>query len=306
MRRARLAQFVLIGEDHGFAEIPQFVIALKQTLGSDAPAYLVVEIGPLSAAHLTQALRDGNADSVELHYPGAVPFFGWRDDLAMFEAWQKGSAIASVWAIDQEFILSSRMHFERLLALAPPAGRETVQSYLTRAVEADRALVAEHNPSVVLLPQIGDADFRRLGTSFGASGDGEAAVILKELTESAEIYRGQSQDGYDSNRQRALLMKRHFMRYYAEAAKRDGRAPRAMFRFGAFHAGRGLSVINQFDIGNLATELAASNGNESLHVLITCETDTSINGCRFSPIKARATAPMTRAPSSRRLELCRF
>lgn len=226
VRRARAAQFVLIGEDHGFAEIPEFVIALKQTLGADVPPYLVAEIGPLSAA------------------------------------------LASVWGIDQEFILSTRMHFERLQVLAPPAGRATVQTYLTRAVEADRALIAEHNPSVMPLPQLSDADFRSLRNSFDVSGAAEAAEILKELAESADIYRGQSQDGYDSNRQRALLMKRHFMRYYREAEKRDGRAPRAMFRFGAFHAGRGLSPINQFEIGNLASELAASGGNESLHILV--------------------------------------
>ena len=97
---------------------------------------------------------------------------------------------------------------------------------------------------------------------------GEAADILNELAESAEIYRGQSGSGYDSNAQRAALMKRHFMRYYREAAQRDGRAPRALFRIGAFHAGRGLSPINQFDVGNLASELAICNGSESLHILV--------------------------------------
>lgn len=268
VRRARVAQFVLIGEDHGFAEVPEFVIALKRTLGADAPAYLVAEVGPLSAAKLTQASHDGAVNSVELHYPGAVPFFGWRDDLAMFEAWQKGSALPAVWGVDQEFILSTRMHLERLALIAPPAGRATAQLYLARAEEADRALLAEHNPSVVLLPQLSDSDFRSLRTAFDAPSGDEAGEILAELAESANIYREQSQNGYDSNAQRAVLMKRHFMRYYHQAERRDGRAPRALFRLGAFHAGRGLSPINQFDIGNLATELAASNGSESLHILV--------------------------------------
>jgi hypothetical protein len=268
VRRARIAQFVLVGEDHGFAEVPAFVIALKRTLGADAPAYLVAEVGPLSAAKLTQASRDGAANSVELHYPGAVPFFGWRDDLAMFEAWQQGSVLPAVWGIDQEFILSTRMHLERLAMIAPPAGRASAEHYLARAVEADRALLAEHDPSVVLLPQLGDADFRSLRIAFDAHDGDEAGEILAELAESASIYRGQSQDGADSNAQRAVLMKRHFMRYYHEALRRDGRPPRALFRLGAFHAGRGLSPINQFDIGNLASELAASNGSESLHILV--------------------------------------
>jgi hypothetical protein len=268
VRRARAAQFVLVGEDHGFVEVPQFVVALKRTLGADAPAYLVAEIGPLSAEHLRQASHVGTADAVELRYPSAVPFFGWRDDVAMFEAWQKGSALASVWGIDQEFILSARMHLERLVELTPPDRRATAQLYLTRAVEADHSLVTEHSPNGVLLPQLGDPDFKTLRDAFGGTVPSEAAEILKELAESADIFRGQSGNGYDSNAQRASLMKRHFMRYYKEAAQRDGRAPRAVFRLGAFHAGRGLSAINQFDVGNLASELAASNGSESLHILV--------------------------------------
>jgi hypothetical protein len=268
VRRARAAQFVLVGEDHGFAEVPQFVAALKRALGADAPAYLVAEIGPLSAEHLRQSSHEGSADAVELHYPSAVPFFGWRDDVAMFEAWQTGSAVPSVWGIDQEFILSTRMHLERLVELTPPDRRATAQLYLTRAVEADHTLVTEHSPNGVLLPQLGDSDFQALRGAFDGAVPGEAAEILKELAESADIYRGQSGNGYDSNAHRASLMKRHFMRYYKEAALRDGRTPRAVFRLGAFHAGRGLSAINQFDVGNLASELAASNGSESLHILV--------------------------------------
>lgn len=268
VRRARVAQFVLIGEDHGFIEIPEFVIALKRTLGADAPPYLAAELGPLSAAYLTQASHDGAISSLELRYPAAVPFFCWRDDLRMFDAWQKGAAVPRVWGLDQEFILSTRMHLERLLALAPPAARTTVQTYLTRAVDADRALDAEHDPGLALLPRLDAADFSALRAAFGARVPAEAAQILNELAESADIYREHSQSSFDANGRRALLMKRHFMRYYREAERRDGRPPRVMFRFGAFHAWRGLSPTRQFDIGNLASELAAGNGSESLHILV--------------------------------------
>src|SRR6478735_6149052 len=33
---ARAAQFILVGEDHGFAETPEFVEALRRSLGVDA------------------------------------------------------------------------------------------------------------------------------------------------------------------------------------------------------------------------------------------------------------------------------
>ncbi len=268
VKRARAAQFVLIGEDHGFADVPEFVVALKKTLGTDAPPYLAAELGPQSAEYLTRALRGGAIDAVELRHPGAVPFFGWRDDLAMFSAWQKGDARPRVWGLDQEFILSARLHLERLLALAPPAGRAIVATYLQRAVDADRELLARHDLSLALLPQLGDADFKALEAAFGASGSAEASAIIAELAESAAIYREHAADSYAANARRALLMKRHFMRFYREAEQRDGRPPRVMFRFGAFHVWRGLSPVHQFDIGNLAAELAASTGGTSLHILI--------------------------------------
>ena len=62
-------------------------------------------------------------------------------------------------------------------------------------------------------------------------------------------------------------MKRNFMHYYQAALKHQPQ-PRALFRLGAFHAGRGLSPTKLFDIGNLASELANSQGSHSLHILV--------------------------------------
>ena len=62
-------------------------------------------------------------------------------------------------------------------------------------------------------------------------------------------------------------MKRNFIHYYPAALKYKPQ-PRALFRLGAFHAGRGLSPTKLFDIGNLASELANSQGSHSLHILV--------------------------------------
>jgi len=75
---ARTAQFILVGEDHGFAEIPEFVDALRRSLGKDAPENLVLEIGPESARRTTQAVRSDKLRELAVDYPMAIPFLRFR------------------------------------------------------------------------------------------------------------------------------------------------------------------------------------------------------------------------------------
>ncbi len=269
VERARRAQFVLIGEDHGFAQVPQFVLALKQSLGEDAPSSLAVEVGPQSAARLAQAARAGELSDLAQKFPGAIPFFSWREDAQLISAWQGDRKDQAIWGVDQEFILSARLHFQRLRELAPPGpARRLVADYLERAESAESDMMARHDPAGVLLPQLQPADFDALRTALRPPRDSEAAQLLDELDASAQIYRQQGTDPYASNHARSLAMKRHFMRYYSAAQKARKSPPRALFVMGAYHVGRGASPTSQFDLGNLAAELAASEGRESLHVLL--------------------------------------
>lgn len=265
----RDAQFILVGEDHGFIEVPQFVMALKRSLAADAPPNLVLEVGPLSAARLAAAARKDRLAALAKDYPAAIPFFGWRDDAAMAAAWQGTSPRTLLWGIDQEFLLSTRLHAERLTVLNPSGeAGAAATAFAGRAQAAETAMNERHDPATMLLPQLEKKDFDALHAVLKPAVGSESAMILDELAESAEIYRGQSGDGDASNHQRSLMMKRHFMAYYDAASTKNEPAPRALFRLGAYHAGRGRNPINQFDIGNLASELAASRGHKSVHVLV--------------------------------------
>lgn len=266
---ARHAEFILIGEDHGFVEVPQFVLALRTSLGKDAPENLVLETGPLAAARLADAARTDTLAALSARYPAAIPFFDWKDDGAMVRAFQKEKKADVLWGIDQEFILSTRMNLERLLQVNDTAAaKAAISAQLERAREAERKLIADHDPGAALLPQLQAEDFARLRAAVKAGTGSESAAILDELSESADIYRSQGSDGDASNHQRSLMMKRHFMANYDAASRRASAPVRAMVRIGAYHAGRGLSPINQYDIGNLTSELAASHGQASVHILV--------------------------------------
>lgn len=267
--RARTAQFILIGEDHGFAEVPEFVLALRQSLGRDTPQNLVLEIGPYSAQRAAIAAREESLSALSRDYPAAMPFLNLREDGAMASAWQHGDKRERLWGLDQEFLFSGRLILERLHALATTeAAKKAVADALARNARADAEALAQHDTAPTLLLQWQDADFAQLRTALNPRPGSEAARLIDELDESAQIYRGQQTDGYASNHQRAQLMKRHFMDYYRAAQKAGEAVPRALFRFGANHMIRGISPTNLFDIGNFASEFAASNGRTSLHVLV--------------------------------------
>ena len=265
LRRAGEAQFVLIGEDHGFAETPRIAMALNRALGTHAFPHLVIETGRYSTELLAKENAERLAAFVRAH-PGVFPFFIWQDDVAMAKQWTADDNVADpLWGIDQEFILATQVHLQRLVALAPDVrARKVAQDYLTRAQAADARMLAQHDPANMFLPALSPADFARLREGATA----EAAALIAALEESAEIYRLQNTNPFLSNRMRSELMKREFMAHYRAAERAGEAAPRAMFRMGAFHMYRGLGPTRQFDIGNLASELAASNGRQSLHVLV--------------------------------------
>ena len=266
---ARSAQFILVGEDHGFAEIPEFVDALRRSLGTDAPENLVLEIGPESARRAALAARRGTLRELAVDYPMAIPFLNLREDGAMAAAWLQGDPRAALWGLDQEFLFSARLVLERLRTLVEPGAQQAlVDAWIARAVASERKAMQDHDVPAALLLQLQDADFAALRAGLKPAPGSEAARLVDELAESAAIYRGQSGDGYASNDRRGRLMKRHFMAYYRTAGKPGKPLPRALLRFGAYHMMRGITPTNIYDVGNFVSELAASNDRRSLHLLI--------------------------------------
>ena len=276
VREASTAEFVLIGEDHGIGSIPDFAAALYRRIAPLGFGHLVVEAGPLSGAAVERMARSADPHAAfaqfNREHPFALPFFSWLEECRLAETAVRSSAASRpvIWALDQEFVLSAPVHFARLAAIAPnPRAKALAVEYQRRAENEYAAMVASHNPSDVFLVAAKAEDFDRLESAFAARPGSEAARILGELRVSWEIYvKNGDGRGYQSNLQRSELMKQHFMEYYRAAERAERRPPRAVFKFGAFHMKRGRSVTNVFDIGNLASELAVSNGSHSFHILV--------------------------------------
>ncbi|MEK7727840.1 MAG: hypothetical protein AAB354_05460 [candidate division KSB1 bacterium] len=130
-------------------------------------------------------------------------------------------------------------------------------------------MVAGKNPGLVFLASAQKADFEKLENAFGPQAPLEAQEILLELRTSWEIYaKNFAGAGYESNAQRAGLMKKHFMNYYQQALEQEGSLPKVLFKFGVYHIKKGRSYTNVYDIGNLAAELAQANNSHSFHLFV--------------------------------------
>jgi hypothetical protein len=269
VRDAQAAQFVLVGEDHGFAEVPALTQALFRQLSKTGTRALVLEIGSQSAAAAERALRAGPGGLARLDaaHPFALPFLSLREEGALAGDVVRGAESSSLIGVDQEFILSPRVLLARLVELAPDdAARALAERYARRAGDAYDAMVVGHDPGQALLTRLEADEFNALRRAFRGA-PSEADAIVAALETSAMIYKMQQTAPYESNRARSLLMKKSFMSRYASMAARE-KNPRVLFKMGANHVGRGISPTGQFDIGNLASELAESGGQRSFHVLV--------------------------------------
>jgi len=114
-----------------------------------------------------------------------------------------------------------------------------------------------------------DAELGELRDTLREEGNAASQALWDSLLESREIYqKNMSGQGFDSNRQRALLMKHIFFGDYKSAADAEKLAPKVLFKFGAWHMFKGINPLHNNDLGNFITELADGQGTSSVRILI--------------------------------------
>ncbi len=258
------AQFILFGEDHGFADSPIILRAIAHEARPLGFKYHVVEVGPLSVRMIRDALKRDGVDGIHklVHEtPLGVPFLSLKDDLLLASDFLGDDAkgAAYLWGVDQEFIGSPPFHLRRLVAIAPnDAARAAAQKLL----DAELAAAAKAAQQDFLLVHAGDADFDALASQFKSNA--EATRIVAELKESATVYQlWMHGHNYENNARRARLLANNFLTAYHSAADKE---PKVVFKMGIEHLTLGTTSINTIDLGTLATEMARIRGKTALRV----------------------------------------
>ena len=270
------AQFVLMGEDHGVAQIPEFGAALCAELAPRGFHHLALEVGPNTAPELEKFARsaDGTKQLSEFlkKYPESVPFYNWREEFAMLQQCEEsgGSEGMTLWGVDQEFMGSSGFLMDKILATNPgPEATATIRALQKENKEAHATAVKSGNPWDLFMTSAKLEELERARDLLAKKADAESQELFAALLVSREVYlKNKSADYYNSNRQRALLMKRNFVLPFSQAMQRGPAPPKVLFKFGGMHMYRGLNPLHSSELGNLANEFAEAHGLKSVHILI--------------------------------------
>jgi hypothetical protein len=270
------AQFVLIGEDHGIAQIPQFVSTVCNLLGPQGFHTLAIETGPLAAEELQQWIThdSGPASLIDFEkkFPESIAFYNFEEeyDLLSHCARTAHGGKFQLWGLDQELMGSSGLILTRILETHPgKQATEQAERLLQKNDEAHAAAVKTGSPGDIFMMTASDDDLNRLRDLLRKEGIATSQALVDALIKSRDIYqKNMTGAGDDSNRERALLMKSNFARDYKQAAQAEGAPPKVLLKFGAWHMYKGINPLRNNDVGNFVTELADGQGANSLHIII--------------------------------------
>jgi hypothetical protein len=267
----RGSQFVAVGEDHGFNEIPQFMSAVWDAAHFN---HLVVEVGPAMAVQLEQILRKPTPErqlvAFEQKYPASIPFYNWKPefDLLKHVVASRPKAQRTLIGLDQEFIMSPGFLLEGILALNPSPALRTQAEAMRKANDEALATVQKTGTmGAVYMFTAPQSDFDKLAAAAKRETSADIRRLADQLVQTRLIYAEYNANhGFASNRLRAQLMKRNLL----DAVGRPALAnpPRLMLKFGAFHMFRGMNPLNSAEVGNYISEWAEGLGLQSTHILI--------------------------------------
>lgn len=259
------AQFVALGEDHGFAGSPELGRALVHDAAAVAerqdagPLYHAVEVGPHTVTWVAAQLETGGLAALGAGLKGrpwAMPFLSNIEDATLAAPF---AAEGRLWGIDQEFVGSPSLLFD---VLAARTKDKATKALLAEWLARDDAALAAGKFDAIFTSYATPANFADLRARFG--GDAEARAMIDDLAESTRIYQlNNSGQYFQNNEERSALMQRYFLTAYRAAPVK---APRVFFKMGLNHIGRGTTPTSIVDLGSLLPGLAAANGRTALTI----------------------------------------
>ncbi|PJJ60176.1 hypothetical protein [Hymenobacter chitinivorans] len=254
---------VLLGEDHGMAQIPGFAQAVAQVL---QPAVYVAEIDKYQAQDLNRlAAQPGLPTAYNRQYSMGLSFYSWAEEFELARALRAQNV--PIVGIDQVSLLATGSLFDRM---ATQTKNKSAKAYLRSRAAAyqaqDNATIAKgtNNFSIYQRPTALDS-LRRLTQKEGPL----VQQMVRDFALSSEIYALNKTQGLKSHQLRINSMKRSLLESLPAYSQPGQPLPKMLFKFGALHIGRGASLLaGVFDVGNLALNLADVHDQKSLHIFI--------------------------------------
>jgi erythromycin esterase-like protein len=265
---ARSSEFVLLGEEHGTAEIPKLAGALFAAIRPAGFDTLGIEISPQIAEDLDRAARSGveGIKAFADEYPPGPAFYFWRTEAELIASVRASTTKdrPALWGIDYE-VTGDRRLIARLRQKAPVAARPALEALDAASQKAWATWRSTHNPGA-LFTFSGDPELVRVVRKAWPKPDEDVLGILHTLEETLEVNRRFPGRFWESNERRSQLMRAN-LRAYLDHAARQGRRPKVMFKMGETHMMRGVTTTGNFDVGSMIVEAAELRGGKAFSVI---------------------------------------
>ena len=149
---------------------------------------------------------------------------------------------------------------------------EEIQTALDRLLSenegGEKKANETHNPQDLFMFSANDAVLGQFKALLDESSSPKARTLFDALLESRNIYRKHFESRFDSKRERSLLMKHNFTEDLPSARAAEGKTPKILMKFGAYHMQKGFNLIRNNDVGNFVAELADGLGVQSIHIFV--------------------------------------
>ena len=264
------AQYFLIGERHGLAQIPQVASTLYGRLVEHGYRHAALEIGPFAARKTEELFEEGGVLALAQFFSSpigdqSIAFLSWEEEgimaAEMFAA-SEGRR-GTIWGLDQEFLASFGMITEFL-------GERAETEAQREAIAAQRAACIE-DPFHFL--SLTPDELRAFSALFGEHSSPEVRQVLSDLEVSHHIYGAFVSPprlaNAASNIRREDLIKENFLTEVAAAEKRTGRSPKVLFKFGGFHVGVGVdNRTGRVYLGTFIEAYARAHGRTAFNLYV--------------------------------------
>jgi len=267
------AQYFLIGERHGLAEIPRISSSIYRGLAKVGYDHAALEFGPYAGQAVEAALAEGSLAELERYLTdpvsfGSVAFLDWVEEAEMVaDIYTHSSARKGVlWGLDQEFLGSFGVHLAYLAEHAETEEqRQAVDAMQTRTQEVEHFFL-----------RLSPDELSEFASRFTNHSSVELKRRLADLQFSHNLYgpwarpkRGPSRAV--SNVEREELMKRNFLQFVRATRESTGKDPKVFFKFGGFHAAPSIdSQFGRITLGTFVEEFAKVESGSAFNLFMEC------------------------------------
>lgn len=281
--RAQNSDFILFGETHRVAEIPEIVGATYRQLYDQGFHYLALEMGPFVAAELSSAEKLGKRRSIKrqiVRHPSSIAFAYDQEVSMLKEVGEIFDGKGQVfWGLDNAFGGWHLLKRLKELTRGDQESQQLVREILKKATRSKdgHEYLAEASHL---------EDFKRLRKQLNPAEGSETDQIIDALEVSNRIFynyrlaysiKKDRMTAYANRKEREELMKQQFIDQYHQTKALGVDRPKVIFKFGGAHIEPGIAPNLVTTLGTFVNEFAIAEGTEATHIAILCFNEKNCN-----------------------------